>query len=93
MEFQTGLLLPYTYLYTYFAIVANVISAMLVEDFTWFFYRWWLPLDNAPKINASFRLDYKELRLKFYITYKSVWYFIAIIIAGIFYYYAFKRPK
>ena len=29
--------------------IANVISAMLVEDFTWFFYRWWLPLDNDPK--------------------------------------------
>ena len=26
--------------------VANVLSAILVEDFTWFFYRWWLPLDN-----------------------------------------------
>ncbi len=29
--------------------VANAISAMPVEDFTWFFYRWWLPLDNDPK--------------------------------------------
>src|SRR5919202_1917680 len=29
--------------------VANIISAMLIEDFTWFFYRWWLPLDNDPK--------------------------------------------
>jgi hypothetical protein len=29
--------------------VANVISTLLIEDFTWFFYRWWLPLDNDPK--------------------------------------------
>ena len=28
---------------------ANVLSAILVEDFTWFFYRWWIPLDNDPK--------------------------------------------
>ena len=29
--------------------IANLLSAILVEDFTWFFYRWWLPLDNDPK--------------------------------------------
>ena len=29
--------------------VANIITALLVEDFTWFLYRWWLPLDNDPK--------------------------------------------
>lgn len=29
--------------------VANVISAMMVEDFSWFYYRWLLPLDNDPK--------------------------------------------
>jgi hypothetical protein len=29
--------------------VANIISAIMVEDFSWFFYRWWLPLDNDPK--------------------------------------------
>lgn len=83
--------------------VANVISAILVEDFTWFFYRWWLPLDNDPKkgllIQAS---DWTTKSLgstptlhinqfgNFVIPY---WYIIAIIIAGIFYYYAFKSAK
>ncbi|MGB8936286.1 MAG: hypothetical protein WCC17_14410 [Candidatus Nitrosopolaris sp.] len=83
--------------------VANVISAMLVEDFTWFFYRWWLPLDNDPKkgllIQAS---DWTTKSLgslpvshihpfgNFVIPY---WYIISIVIAGIFYYYAFKKSK
>ncbi|MGC2573195.1 MAG: hypothetical protein WA364_16910 [Candidatus Nitrosopolaris sp.] len=79
--------------------VANVITAMLVEDFTWFFYRWWLPLDNDPKkgllIHTS---DWTTKSLgslpvphiypfgSFVIRY---WYIISIIIAGIFYYYHF----
>ena len=83
--------------------VANVISAMLVEDFTWFFYRWWLPLDNDPKkgllVQAS---DWTTKSLgslpvahihsfgNFVIPY---WYIISIVIAGIFYYYAFKKSK
>lgn len=83
--------------------LANVISAMLVEDFTWFFYRWWLPLDNDPKkgllIQAS---DWTTKSLgslpvphihpfgNFVIPY---WYIISIVIAGIFYYYAFKKSK
>ena len=29
--------------------VASVISAILVEDFAWFFFRWGLPLNNDPK--------------------------------------------
>jgi hypothetical protein len=29
--------------------VTNVISAILVGDFVWFIFRWWLPLDNDPK--------------------------------------------
>ncbi|HYA84863.1 MAG TPA: hypothetical protein VEH06_15650 [Candidatus Bathyarchaeia archaeon] len=83
--------------------VANVITAMLVEDFTWFFYRWWLPLDNDPKkgllIQAS---DWTTKSLgslpiphihpfgSFVIPY---WYIVSIVIAGIFYYYAFKKSK
>jgi hypothetical protein len=83
--------------------VANVISAMLVEDFTWFFYRWWLPLDNDPKKGLLMQAsDWTTKNLgsvqiphinpfgSFAIPY---WYIIAIVIAGIFYYYAFKRPK
>jgi hypothetical protein len=83
--------------------VANVISAMLVEDFTWFFYRWWLPLDTDPKKGLLMQAsDWTTKSLghvqiphvnpfgSFVIPY---WYIIAIVIAGIFYYYAFKRPK
>jgi len=83
--------------------VANVISAMLVEDFMWFFYRWWLPLDNDPKkgllIQAS---DWTTKSLgslpvphihqfgSFVIRY---WHIISIVNADIFYYYAFKKSK
>jgi hypothetical protein len=83
--------------------VANVISAMLIEDFTWFFYRWWLPLDNDPKKGLLMQAsDWTTKSLGFLpvphinpfgnlvIPY---WYIISIVIAGIFYYYAFKRSK
>jgi hypothetical protein len=73
--------------------VANVISAMLVEDFTWFFYRWWLPLDNDPKKGLLMQAsDWTTKSLgslpiphirpfgNFVIPY---WYIISIIIAGI----------
>ena len=83
--------------------LANVISAMLVEDFTWFFYRWWLPLDNDPKkglLMQAFDWTTKSLGSlpvphinpfgSFVIPY---WYIISIVIAGIFYYYAFKGSK
>ena len=83
--------------------IANVISAMLVEDFTWFFYRWWLPLDNDPKRGmlmqasdwttksmGSTPIIHTNLLGNFVIPY---WYIIAIAAAAIFYYYAFKRSK
>jgi hypothetical protein len=83
--------------------VANVISAMLIEDFTWFFYRWWLPLDNDPKKGllmqasdwttkslGSLHIPHINPFGSFVIPY---WYIISIVIAGIFYYYAFKASK
>ena len=83
--------------------VANVISAMLVEDFTWFFYRWWLPLDTDPKKGLLMQAsDWTTKNLgslpvphinpfgSFVIPY---WYIISIVIADIFYYYAFKKSK
>lgn len=83
--------------------VANVISAMLVEDFTWFFYRWWLPLDNDPKKGLLMQAsDWTTKSLGYiYIPHTNLfgnfvipyWYIIAIIVAGLFYYYAFKRSK
>ena len=83
--------------------VANVLSAILVEDFTWFFYRWWLPLDNDPKKGlliqisdwttrniGALHVPHTDLFGNFVIPY---WYVIVIIIAGVFYYYAFKKSK
>ena len=83
--------------------VANVISALLIEDFTWFFYRWWLPLDNNPKKGllmqasdwttkslGSLHIPHINPFGSFVIPY---WYIISIVIAGIFYYYAFKGSK
>jgi hypothetical protein len=80
---------------------ANVLSAILVEDFTWFFYRWWLPLDSDPKkgllMQASdwttknlsgLHVPHIDLIGSFVIPY---WYIIVIVIAGIFYYFAFKK--
>ncbi|HEY7080907.1 MAG TPA: hypothetical protein VH500_14495 [Nitrososphaeraceae archaeon] len=80
---------------------ANVLSAIMVEDFTWFFYRWWLPLDNDPKkgllMQASdwttknlsgLHVPHIDLIGSFVIPY---WYIIVIVIAGIFYYFAFKK--
>ncbi len=82
---------------------ANVLSAILVEDFTWFFYRWWLPLDNDPKrgllMQASdwttknlsgLHIPHVDFIGSFVIPY---WYMIVIIVAGVFYYFAFKKSK
>lgn len=83
--------------------VANIITALLVEDFTWFLYRWWLPLDNDSKrgllMQASdwttknlgyISMPHTSILGSFVIPY---WYIIALIVASVFYYYAFKRPK
>jgi predicted permease len=83
--------------------VANVISAMMVEYFSWFFYRWWLSLDNDPKKGFMMQAsDWTTNNLgnisiprdsvfgSFVIPY---WYIIAITVAGVFYYYAFKRSN
>ena len=83
--------------------VASVVSAILVEDFAWFFYRWWLPLDDDPKryllMQAS---DWTTRTLgglpvhnpgafgSFVVPY---WYLIAIAIAGVCYYIAFRKPR
>jgi|SRR5215467_1709120 hypothetical protein len=80
---------------------ANVLSAILVEDFTWFFYRWWLPLDSDPKkgllMQASdwttknlggLHIPHVDFIGSFVVPY---WYIIVIVVAGIFYYFAFKK--
>jgi hypothetical protein len=74
---------------------------ILVEDFTWFFYRWWLPLDNDQNKGLLMQVsDWTSKNLgalhiphinafgTFVIPY---WYIITIAIAGVFYYNAFRR--
>ena len=83
--------------------VANVLSAILVEDFTWFFCRWWLPLDNDPKKGLLMQAsDWTTKNLgglhiphigQFNSLVIPYWYIIAIAITGVFYYYAFKRSR
>jgi hypothetical protein len=83
--------------------VANVISAVMVEDLSWFFYRWWLPLDIDPKKGLLMQAsDWTTRSLgglpihnlgafgNFVIPY---WYLAAIAIAGFCYYIAFRRPR
>jgi hypothetical protein len=83
--------------------VASVISAILVEDFAWFIFRWWLPLDNDPKRGLLMQpSDWTAHNIGGLIISKSssfgglvipYWYLIACIVAGFFFYYAFKKPK
>ena len=44
---------------------------MMVEDFSWFYYIWLLPLDNdlIRLIDVNFRLDNYEFGLDIYTTY------------------------
>lgn len=82
---------------------AGVITALLVEDFSWFIYRWWLPLDSDPKKHLLMQSsDWTAKTLgaisvpsfgpfqSFVISY---WYVLAMAIAGLFYYYAFRSPR
>lgn len=84
--------------------VASVISAILVEDFAWFIFRWWLPLDNDPKRGMLMQAsDWTTHNVGGLTISKSslygggfvipYWYIIAGIIVGFFFYYAFKKSK
>jgi hypothetical protein len=79
--------------------VANIITALLVEDFTWFLYRSCLPLDNDPKKGLLMQASDWTTKSLGYISIPHssfvipYWYIIAIIVCGVFYYYAFKRPS
>jgi len=69
---------------------------MSVEDFAWFLYRWWLPLDNDPKEGLLMQAsDWTTKNLgslliphvnPFGIFVIRYWYIIVIIIGRIFYY-------
>jgi hypothetical protein len=55
--------------------VANIITALLAEDFTWFLYRWWLPLDNDPQKGLLMQASdwTKKFGLYIYTAYKPIW--------------------
>ncbi len=83
---------------------AGVAIAILIEDFTWFFYRWWLPLDNDPKKGLLMQsTDWTVKGLGgiqiphvtpflggFVLPY---WYLIALAIAAVLYYHSFRKPR
>ena len=84
--------------------IANVLTAILVEDFTWFFYRWWLPLDNDPKKGLLMQASDWTAKNVGSLEMPQVsswvgsfvipnWYIIVIAIAAFFYYYAFRRSR
>lgn len=76
--------------------VANVISAILIEDFVWFIFRCWLPLDNDSKRGLLMQAsDWTTQNMGGLIIPKSTsfngfvipyWYLIASIIAAFFFY-------
>jgi hypothetical protein len=82
--------------------ISGVISAILVEDVAWFFYRWWLPLDDDPKKGLLMQASDWTTRTLGGLTVPSLgnfhgfmipyWYLIAIGLAGLFYYYSFRKP-
>lgn len=75
--------------------VANLVSAILIEDFAWFVNRWLMPLAGDPKGGKLMQLtDWTSMHLgaidlgSFVIPY---WYLIALAIAVLAYYGAFRK--
>ena len=60
--------------------VANVISAMMVEDFSWFYYRWLLPLDNDPKKGFLMQTSDWTTKNLGYILYQTLSLFVLSIL-------------
>lgn len=76
--------------------IANLIAAFLIEDFAWFVNRWLVPLADDPKGGmlmqfsdwTSMHLGALDIRGIFVVPY---WYIIAIALATLLYYGAFRR--
>jgi hypothetical protein len=73
---------------------ANLISAVLVEDFAWFVNRWLVPLQDDPKAGQLMQFtDWTSIHLGAIEINRLVipnWYLIAIGLATIDYYIAFR---
>lgn len=75
--------------------VANLITAILVEDFAWFANRWAVPLETDPKGGLMMQSsDWTSMHMgsidlgSFVI---PVWYLVAIAIATLAYYGGFRK--
>lgn len=76
--------------------IANLIAAFLIEDFAWFVNRWLVPLADDPKGGmlmqfsdwTSMHLGALDIMGIFVIPY---WYVIAIALATLMYYGAFRK--
>jgi hypothetical protein len=73
---------------------ANLISAVLVEDFAWFVNRWLVPLQDDPKAGQLMQFtDWTSMHLGAIEISRFVipnWYLIAIALATVAYYIAFR---
>jgi hypothetical protein len=82
---------------------AGVITAFLIEDFAWFVYRWWLPLDNDPNRGLLMQASDWTVRTLGGISIGGIdsvhpfvipyWYLLAIFLAGVLFYSAFRTPR
>lgn len=78
-----------------FVGVANLITAIVVEDFAWFANRWAVPLESDPKGGLLMQLsDWTSMHMgaidlgSFVV---PVWYLVAIAIATLAYYGGFRK--
>jgi len=75
--------------------VANLITAIVVEDFAWFVNRWIVPLENDPKGGLLMQTsDWTSMHLgaiHFDSFVMPAWYLIAIAIATLAYYGGFRK--
>jgi hypothetical protein len=75
--------------------VANLITAIVVEDFAWFANRWTVPLESDPKGGMLMQLsDWTSMHMgaidagSFVV---PIWYVIAVAIAALAYYGGFRK--
>ncbi|MEP0826755.1 MAG: hypothetical protein HRF40_14875 [Nitrososphaera sp.] len=75
--------------------MANLVTAILVEDFAWFANRWAVPLESDPKGGLLMQYsDWTSMHMgaidlgSFVI---PVWYLVAIAIATLAYYFGFRK--
>lgn len=75
--------------------VANLVAAILIEDFAWFVNRWLVPLAGDPKAGKLMQpTDWTSMHLgainlgSFMI---PNWYLVALAIATLAYYWAFRK--